>query len=319
MNVLMEETKLRRLDLTLLMVLDEALRQRKLAGVATRLGLSQPAVSHALARLRDIFDDPLFLRRPGGVTPTPRCLELAPRVASMLALAREALSPPPPFDPAASTRIFRLTGLDYEASFFAPALLRRFAEIAPGLRLAFRPHAREAALRALAEDEVDLALGYFPRRPPEILTQPLYEESYLVAAGADHPRLKRRRRLDLSLYCALDHILVSVDGGLHGMVDASLARLGHKRRVVAAMPNFLPALAAAATAPVVVTMPRRVVEGYASRFGLRSFEPPLPLRRFTLSAAWHRRHEADPGLRWLVAQVMAVTDYSFTAPVRLET
>ena len=310
----MHETKLRRLDLTLLLVLDEALRHRKLTEVAARLGLSQPAVSHALARLRDIFGDPLFHRRPGGVEPTPRCLELAPRIASMLALARDAVNPPPPFDPATSTRIFRLTGLDHAAASFGPALLRRFAAAAPGLRLSIRPQARDAALRALAEGEVDLALGYFPRRPAEIALQPLYEESYLVAAAADHPRLARRKTLDLSLYCALDHILVSVDGGLEGMVDAALARLGRQRRVVAAMPNFLPALAAVATAPVVVTMPSRVVEGYGVRFGLRAFAPPLELRRFTLTAAWHRRQEGDPGLRWFVQQVAALTD---TAAPRL--
>lgn len=302
----MNEVKLRRLDLTLLLVLDEAVRHRKLSVVAERLGLSQPAVSHAVARLRDIFEDPLLLRRPGGVEPTARALALAPSVASLLALARGAIAPPALFDPARSERVFRLTGFDYEASRFVPPLLARFAEAGRGLRLSFRPHAREAALRALADGEVDLAIGYFPRRSPEVMTQPLYEESYLVAAAANHPRLRRRRKLDLDLFCRLDHVLVSLDGGLEGTVDASLARLGRKRRVVAAMPWFLPALAAVAESEALVTMPRRVVERYAPRFGLVAFEPPLPVRRFTLNAAWHRRQEGDAGLTWLLAQVARV-------------
>lgn len=302
----MNETKLRRLDLTLLLVLDGALRHRKLSLVAEQLGLSQPAVSHALARLRDIFDDPLFLRRPGGVEPTARALDLAPRIASLLALARAAVASPEPFEPARSERIFRLTGLDYEASRFGPPLLARLVAAGPGLRLSFRPHARDAALRALAEDEVDLAIGFFPRRPPEILSLPLYEESYLVAAAAAHPVLSRRRTLDLKTYCALDHVLVSLDGGLQGTVDAALARLGRRRRVVAAMPLFLPALAAVAEGPAIVTMPRRVVERYAAPFDLRAFTPPIQIRSFTLSAAWHRRHEGEPALRWLLEQLRAV-------------
>jgi DNA-binding transcriptional LysR family regulator len=302
----MSDTKLRRLDLSLLLVLDGALRHRKLSLVARQLGLSQPAVSHALARLRDIFEDPLFLRRPGGVEPTMRALELAPRIASLLALARAALAAPEPFDPARSERVFRLTGLDYEAVRFGPPLLARLVAAGPGLRLSFRPHARDAALRALMEDEVDVAIGFLPRRPPEILAQPLYEEDYLVAAAAAHPVLSGRDGLDLDTYCALDHVLVSVDGGLSGTVDGALARLGRRRRVVAAMPMFLPALAAVAEGQAVVTMPRRVVERYATRFGLRAFAPPLPIRPFTLSAAWHRRHEGEAALRWLLDQLGAV-------------
>lgn len=304
----MSETKLRRLDLTLLLVLDGALRHRKLGPVARQLGLSQPAVSHALARLREIFDDPLFLRRPGGVEPTARALGLAPGIASMLALARAALARPAPFDPARSERVFRLTGLDYEASRFGPPLLARFAAAGPGLRLSVRPHARDAALRALAEGEVDLAIGFFPRRPPEILAQRLYEETYLVAAAAAHPALAGREALDLDTYCALDHVLVSLDGGLEGTVDAALARLGRRRRVVAAMPLFLPVLEAVAEGAALVTMPRRVVLRYAQRFGLRALAPPLAVRPFTLSAAWHRRQEGDPALRWLLGEVAAVAD-----------
>lgn len=302
----MSDTKLRRLDLTLLLVLDGALRHRKLAEVATGLGLSQPAISHALARLRDIFSDPLFIRRPGGVEPTARCLELAPGIASLLALARAAIAPPDAFDPATSDRIFRIAGLDYAASRFAPPMLARCAAAGPGLRLSFRPHARDAALRALAEGEVDLALGYFPRRPAEIVLHSLYEETYLVAAAAAHPRLARRRKLDLRLYCSLDHVLVSLDGSLEGAVDGALARLGERRRVVAALPYFLPALAAVAASDAVVTMPRRVVEAYGARFALRRFEPPLAIRPFRLSAACHRRQEGDAGLTWLLNQVQAV-------------
>jgi DNA-binding transcriptional LysR family regulator len=311
----MNEMKLRRLDMTLLLLLDEVLRRRKLSDAATALGLSAPAVSHALGRLRDIFGDPLFLRHPGGVEPTARCLELAPRVASILAAARAAIAGPEAFDPATAQRIFRLTGLDYEASRFLPSLVARCAQLAPGVRISFRAAVRDAALRALADGGVDVALGFLPRRRPELLGRPLFEETYLVAAAAGHPRLARRKRLDIGLYCELDHVLVSLDGALEGTVDAALAKIGRQRRVVATVPYFLPALMMVAATNTVVTMPAGIVREHAARFGLRAFEPPLPLRAFAVSAVWHRRQAGSGALGWLIDQLAEVAA-STTAAAR---
>ena len=144
------DTQLRRLDLTLLLVLDGALKHHKLTTVAQQLGLTQPAISHALTRLRDILGDPLFVRRASGVQPTPRALALAQPVAQALAALREALQQGRHFDPGSANREFRIAALDYAIAMLVPDFLARFSIVAPGCRLAFRSMGYEAGRVALA-------------------------------------------------------------------------------------------------------------------------------------------------------------------------
>ena len=151
------ENELRRLDLTLLMVLDGALRHRKLTAVAQQLGLTQPAISHALTRLRDILGDPLFVRRANGVQPTPRALALAQPVAQALATLRDALQQGRRFDPGTAAREFRIAALDYAIAMLVPDFLARFSTIAPGCRLAFRSLGYEEGRAALAHGSIDLS------------------------------------------------------------------------------------------------------------------------------------------------------------------
>lgn len=299
----MSNSKLRRLDGTLLLVFVEAYRLRKLTAVADRLGMTQSAVSHALARLRGLFDDQLFLRRPFGVEPTRRARELAPRLEAIVRLARETLAEPERFEPASSTREFRLTGLDFATALVGPRLIKRCRRSAPNVRLAFRALVREEALRALAEGEADVAIGHARRRRlADVAIEPLVEEPYRVAARQNHPMI--RGTLDLKTYLALDHVSAAI-GGDAGLVDRTLAAKGHSRRIIATVPMFLPALAAVAESDAVVTMPAPLIEAYKKRFQLRSYEPPFAIRPFMLSAAWHRRNDGDPGLRWLVDQLRA--------------
>jgi DNA-binding transcriptional LysR family regulator len=299
----MSNSKLRRLDGTLLLVFAEAYRLRKLTAVAQRLGMTQSAVSHALGRLREIFEDELFLRRPFGVEPTQRARALAPRVETIVRLTQETLTEADAFDPATSAREFRVTGLDSATALLASRLIALCRRTAPNVRLTFRSLLQKESLRALGDGEVDVAVGLVWTKSPEFRIEPLYQETYRVAARRNHPKIGRT--LDLKTFLALDHVLVSVTGDAVGIVDRTLAAKGQRRRVVATLPMFLPALAAVAHSDVIVTMPTQLVETYKKPFQLRAYEPPLQIRPFTLSAVWHRRNDADPGLRWFVAQLRA--------------
>lgn len=296
-------SKLRKIDGTLLLVFAEAYRLRKLTAVSQRLGMTQSAVSHALSRLREIFEDELFLRRPLGVEPTQRARELASRIDTIVRLTRETLADGDAFDPATSSREFRMTGLDSATVLLGSRLIALCRRSAPNVRLTFRSMAQKEALRALSDGDVDLAACLVWTQSPDFRIEPLYRESYRVAARRNHPKIGRT--LDLRTYVALDHVLVSVTGDPVGVVDRTLAAKGYGRRVVATLPMFLPALAAVAQSDAIVTMPAQLVETYKKPFGLRSYEPPLPIRPFTLSAVWHRRNDVDPGLRWFISQLRA--------------
>jgi DNA-binding transcriptional LysR family regulator len=287
--------KLRRLDMTMLLVFAEALKYRKLSAAASRLGLTQPAVSHTLARLRDLFGDPLFLRRPHGVEPTARALALAPQVQAIIDTAQASLMGGSAFSPGSTTAIFRVAALDYEAAVFGPPLCRILAEEAPGATLVFRSLANAQAMDALDGGEADIVLGFVPGLPDTYGRRVFYSESY----AAVH-RKGLRYRGTLEDYLAREHVLVSFSGERRGIVDDVLAAKGLSRKVRAVFPLFLPALAAVAETDMVATLPRRLALTQAERFGLRVKEPPLALRSFPVRAIWHPRSENDPKIKWLV-------------------
>lgn len=300
----MNAPQLRRVDPTLLLIFAETLRRRKLSAAADRLGLTPSAVSHALGRLRALFGDALFVRRPHGVEPTARALELGPRVEAALEALQALLVAPEPFDPRATERVFKLSGLDTAASLLLPDLVRTLRVEAPRAVLSFRPLARETALASLASGDLDLALGFFPRETPGIETEVLFEETYGVVMRADRP--DRPRSLDLDGYAAFEHLLVSQDGEPRGVVDDALERVGLRRRVAATAPNFFAALAAAAATDLVLTLPRRFAERWAGRFDLVVHDPPLAIRPFTVAMAWRARDAGDGGLAWLRARLRSM-------------
>lgn len=293
--------RLRRLDLSLLLVFAELMRHRRLTLVAARMGLTQSAISHSLRRLREIFDDPLFRRRPNGVEPTARALALEPMVARIVALSRQALQADSGFEPRRSDRVFTLGALDYETSVMAGPLTDLLRREAPRSRLVMRAVARREALDRLADGRLDLAIGYFPDLPDGFVRDPLYDEDYVVVARRRHGVL--RGKLDLAAYVACHHLLVSIDGDFRGIVDRVLAERGRARTVVATVPLFLPALAIVADTDLIATVPRRLAEKHARRFGLAILPPPLPIRRFTVATVAHRRMAEDPGQTWLRGRI----------------
>jgi DNA-binding transcriptional LysR family regulator len=294
-------SELRRLDLTLLLVLLGLLRHRKALDVAADLGLTQSAISQALKRLRDIFGDALFLRRPYGMEPTALALALEAPVAAAVEALRGALGAARSFDPATATGLVRLAALDAEQAVLIPPLAARLRRLAPGLTLSVLPLGRGAAMDALSEGRADLVLGYVWDLPEAISAEPLYDESFLVAGRPE--ALPQAPHIGLDAYCAADHVLISPGGDLRGVVDDQLAAMDRRRRVVLGLPAFLPALAAVAASQALVTLPARVARAFAPGFGLATAEPPIPVRTFPVSVFWHRRNDTDPRASWIRQQL----------------
>lgn len=301
----MKNIDIRRLDFNLLLVFLELMRYRKATLVAERLALTQSTISHALNRLRDVFGDELFLRRPNGFEPTARAVELEPILRKLVDDAQQAVMPPRKDSAVPADGMLRIGGSDYSCAVFAAPLVQRVAEKAAGVMLAIRPLMRSQALDALIHGELDLGIGYLWGDAPGIATEALYKESYAVLLRADHPALVRGK-LELAAYAEAGHVMVSYEGDTAGLVDEVLQDLGYRRRMAATLPFFLPALSVVAASDLMLTAPKRLAQAHARRFGLAVVEPPLKLRSFTVSLAWHER-AADSRLRlWVVKQLKAL-------------
>ena len=298
----MNDAKLRQLDLTALLVFREVIREGRLTVAAQRLGLSQSAVSHALTRLRTTFEDPLFLRRPNGLEPTSRSLELLPRVETLLDLARETLGMAETFDPATTPRTFRLAGNDLVAALIAAPLASDLRLSAPSARLAFRAAAGAESLEALRRNDIDLVLGTLADVPEDFVATPLFEENFVVIARQGHPQL--RGGLTVETYAELDHLSVSFFGDFTGRADYALRREGLARRVAASVPMFFAAFATAAESDLVATVPARLAGKYAAAFGLDVFPCPVALDPFEVIVLRHARSAGDGALDWLVERIV---------------
>jgi len=292
---------IRTLDLNLLRALDALLDERSVTRAAARLGLTQPAVSGALARLREAFGDPLFVRTQRGVLPTPRAQALAGPLRRLLADA-EALVRPAEFDPATAEMLLRLAATDYaERTLVAPFLAALRAE-APRARLAVRPLEEAHVLAQMERGDFDLALMRLEAAPPALYALRLLDERYVCALRADHP--DAAGPLSLDRFCALDHALVSLaGGGFRGPTDTALAALGRRRRVAVSVPSFLALPALLRASDLVAAVPERLLRGVS---GVALLPLPLDVPGFTMIAAWHERTHHDPAHRWARTLLAAV-------------
>ena len=297
-----DQIKLRRLDFSMLVILRDLVRLQKTTAVAAQLGLSQSAISHALARLREAFADQLFVRRPSGLEPTLRALELLPKVETILRLAQDALDVPTQFDPISSTRSFRLAGNDLVGALITPSLVGLLRRQAPGCRVAFQFAVGAASLNALRTNDLDLAIGRIWNLAEDFQATPVFEESFVVVVRKNHPGV--RTKMSLEDYLALDHILVSFRGGFMGMVDRALKRRRLKRRVVASVPMFMTAMTTVAQSNLAATVPSRLAAKHARQLGLAVFEALLKIDPFTISLVRHARSASDLGLDWLANKII---------------
>lgn len=286
---------LRRLDLNLLVTLDALLSEHNVTRAAQRLNFSQPSVSVHLAKLRDIFGDPLLLPGPRGMQPTARADALREPLRQALDAIEHVMSPASAFDPASADHTWRVAAFDYgESTILLPAL-NGLRSAAPGTRLAVIEIEPSRIARQAEQGAIDLAFHTSEDAPPGLRRRALFTERYVLVGRADHPRLKRRPTL--AQFCALDHVIVSPDGGgFHGITDQTLSEAGLKRRVVLSVPHFLFVMSVLANTDLVAMLPSRLVRDTAA---LRVVEPPVEIPGYEMAMLWPERSHRDPAHQWL--------------------
>jgi DNA-binding transcriptional LysR family regulator len=283
-------------DLNLLRVFDAVLHERGVTPAAARLGLTQPAVSNALARLRAVFGDALFVRTGAGMDATPFARELAQPVRQALALLESALAHGPGFDPGTSTRAFRFYMSDLGQIEFLPPLVERVQASAPGVRLESVALDVEDINGALAAGALDLAVGFLPALGPPARRRALFRDPYVCLMRADHPAIGKT--LTRKKFLEASHALVSYRGG-HRVIEEALERAGLARRIALRVPHFTVVPMVLERSDLILTLPLRVARVYEKRGKFKLLPPPVPIPPADVAVHWHERFEADPGNRWL--------------------
>lgn len=283
-------------EMRLLSVFEEIHKTRSVSRAAEALGLGQPAVSIALARLREHFGDPLFVRTSGGMAPTPLAEELAQPVREALAALERALGHRSGFEPRASQRTFRICMTDISQLVLLPRLWARLRATAPGIRIDIVPLSEDTG-RMLESGEGDLALGFMPQLEAGFYQQALFRQHYVCMASDDHPRIGES--LTLAQFEAEEHAVVTSSGTGHLIIDRELARQRIARRVALRIPNFLGAAFVLEHTELLLTIPQRLGEVLRGRGRLRIFPVPFPLPDYAVKQHWHERFHHDPGNRWL--------------------
>lgn len=291
----MHEVDLRRIDLNLLVTLQALLEERSVTRAAERLGMSQPAVSRALRRLRSVFADTLLVEGRKGYFLSARAEEVQPMLRRILGDIGEMLEARP-FDPAAATGSARLLMPDLESAALAPHLLARLATEASALNLEILPLAA-SLFEMLENDAADALVGVIDEAPSGIRRRGLYDDRYVTLMRTGHPEAERK--LTLKRYLEHSHIVVSITGVGTAPVDEALARIGRQRRVQVRVPSFLAAVEIAAQSDLITTLPSSLARTATAVGRFVALPPPLDLGSFTMSLLWHPRHQEDPRHIWL--------------------
>lgn len=283
------------LDLNLLRPLGRLLETRSVTRAAQELGVTQSAASRSLARLRELFDDPLLVREGQGMHLTQRAESLRPQVARLLADCARLVAQPAEFVPREARGRVRLVAADYAQVLLLPRLLAHVTEHAPGLDLEALPPS--ATLEALEAGEVDFAIDVAQAHEgPHLMRTNLFEEGFSVVVRRGHPVLGRR--LTLQRYVRLEHVLVSPRGRPGGIVDRVLQARGLERRVSVIVPSFGVAPALVAASDRIATLPTHFAEDCCQRWPLVCLPVPVPVPRFQLALFWMDRRRTEGLHRW---------------------
>ena len=293
------------LDLNLLRIFHQVIAERSVSRAAERLGLTQPAVSNALARLRRLCGDELFLRTPGGMVPTPRAEQLAAAIGPALDLIRDALDPRDRFEPATSPRTFTLGMTDIGEIVFLPALLDHLARTAPAARLRTVRHTAPNLREGMADGQVDVAIGLLPQLQAGFVQRRLFQQRYVALFRQGHA-LDRPEGLTVAGYVGAAHVAVESPGTGHGQIDELLRRAGVERQVRLTVPHFVAIGHILAASDLVATVPARLADHLAVPFGLRAAALPVALAEIPITLFWHARVHRDAANRWLREQIIGL-------------
>lgn len=307
------------LDLNLLRIFDAIMIEQNLTRAAGRLAMTQPAVSNALKRLRDALGDELLIRTAFGVKPTARAETLWPSVRRALADLEAAIIPAS-FDVSTAQATFHMAMADATAALWMPALMRSIESEAPGLKARMVPLTTREPRPMLMRGDIDLAVGFFPGVVAQlaggagaavtpIRHERLYSGHYVCVMRTDHPLA--HAELTVDAYCAANHLLVSLSGRAHGLVDEALARIGRERHILLTVNQFFTAGRVVANSDLITVLPRHLIASTGMTDALISKELPFVLPAVHVDMLWHERDARSPAHRWLRAHLIAMTGETF--------
>jgi DNA-binding transcriptional LysR family regulator len=301
----MSQIDLRRVDLNLLVIFDTLMTERHVGRAAQRLGVSQSAVSHALGRLRELFDDPLFARHPKGIEPTKRSLVLGPRVADVLNRTREVLASNPLFDPSRPHR-FTIGQTDGSIPILVP-LVERLRNTAPNIQLHVRRVDASGVVAAIDRQELDLAFAVMPpsEAPGRIARIPALKVQYVWIVRRGHPAL-RKLPLSNEAFASLPHLAISPRGGPTNRVDDLLNEAGLRRNTVLTIPHFLAAPVIVARTDLVAIIDESIARLFLADSRLKVLQLPTKLRPITVDLLMAAVRTEEPALKWLRDQCLQV-------------
>lgn len=297
----------KKLDLNLMRVFDALLEDGNLTRAGYRLGLSQPAMSHALGKLRKLTGDVLFVRVPTGMEPTELALRMKTAVREGLRLLEGAIEGDASFDPMTCERTFQILMSDIGELVYLPRLIRQLEQVAPRVNIRAIQLPREAYQEAFTSGEADLAIGFLPSLRAGFYQQRLFTDTYACAVRKNHPRIKRS--ITLPQFVSESHVLIEPGGSRYRsvahqtstttLIEQYLAERGLTRRIALRVPHFMVVPDIVQSTDLIATIPLSVVRHTSPRPLLKMVQLPIEVPRFEIKQFWHQRSHNDPGNRWL--------------------
>lgn len=296
------------IDLNLLVVFDALMTEQNVTRAGEKLGLSQPATSNALRRLRNLTNDELFIRTAAGLRPTLKAILLTQQLRPALQHIQSALLDEPTFDPATSDRVFAIGMSDYVEFMLLPTFMQTLQARAPHVSVQIRSGDREKLLSLLDSGEIDLACGVFPEKIAWHKQQLLFQESYVCVCRRHHPTIGSS--LSLEEYLAVSHLLVSIQEDRVGRVDTLLAEQNLKRHIALSIPHFLTAPFILVQTDLVATLAQRIALVFAQNQPLKLLPMPLLITCFSVFMRWHHSTDDSPACRWLRSVIAEVGNFN---------
>lgn len=287
-----------KLDLNLLVVFHHLLLHKRVSAVAEVLGMSQPAVSSALGRLRTHLGDELFLRTQKGMAPTPYALQLAEPVALALDGLQQALNVRAAFEPVSSTRSFTIAMTDVGEMYFLPVLIDALAHAAPGVTLQVVSVNQTSLKEDMATGRVDLAMGLLPQLQAGFYQQALFKQKYICLMRKRHP-LAEKNKLNLVAFTKAEHVRIIAAGTGHGRVDVALEKQKLRRQFRLTVPHYVALGDVLSHSDLIATVPERFADRTLLPFELVKRDLPIQLDESAIHQFWHSRLHRDPGHQWL--------------------
>ncbi|MGM0832090.1 MAG: LysR family transcriptional regulator [Pseudomonadota bacterium] len=296
---------LRHFDLNLLLVFEALMRERHVTRAAEKLHLSQPALSHALKRLRDALEDPLLIRTNTGLQPTPRALALLPVVQQALAMLQEGLAPPTNFLPATSARHFTLATTDYFEEVMYPTFLSQLLTYAPDISFSIELITPNVLSEGLEQRQVDMVVGLDSQSalPSGVIQHAWMDEALVCLAATDNNQVGDA--LELHQFAREPHVALTDISGLRpSNIDSCLVQHGLTRRVISKNLNYIAAARVVALTGAIMTLPRQMAKRFVTMLPVRIVVPPKELPALNMTLIQHGLYANDPALVWLTQSLI---------------